>query len=69
MLDLVLADLASMTFWTIKIQTFCNCAAPFINGSTAEGGKTAGDSLMKAEAQLSKPLHCLNLPLMCEQQS
>ena len=24
---------------------------------------------MKAEAQLRKPLHCLNLPLMCEQQS
>ena len=23
---------------------------------------------MKAEAQLRKPLHCLNLPLMCEQQ-
>ena len=32
-------------------------------------GNTAGDPLMKAEAQLRKPLHCLNLPLMCEQQS
>ena len=25
--------------------------------------------MMKAEAQWRKPLHCFNLPLMCEQQS
>ena len=40
MLDLVLADLAYMTFWCTVIQTFDNCVATFINGSTAEGGNT-----------------------------
>ena len=60
MLDLLFTDLAYMTFG--------NCAATFINGSTAEGGNTAGDPLMKAEAQLRTPLHCFNLRLMCEQQ-
>ena len=39
----------------VACEPFGNCAATFINGSTAEGGNTAGDPLMKAEAQLRTP--------------
>ena len=69
MLELLFAGLAYMIFWCTVIQPLATVQPPSLMDPLLKLGNTAGDPLMKAEAQLRKPLHCLNLPLMCEQQS
>ena len=44
-------------------------AATFFNESTAEGGQHSRGSTYEIRGTVEETLHCLNLPLMCEQQS